>query len=176
MIKGIDGQFPIIGQGAFVAEEATVIGRVIIKDMCSVWYGAVVKGDIASITIGDKSNIQDNCVVHGSLGKNTVVGKGVTVGHGAILHACTIGDHCIIGMGSIIMDGSEIGSNTIIGAGSLIPKNVKIPSGVMAYGSPAKIIRPLTEEEQQEIRQSAERNYKNAMINHLNVTTNLEKK
>jgi len=148
MIMEYKGKKPEIHNSCFVAHSADIIGDVTIGEGGSVWFGAVIRGDINSISIGKNSNIQDNCVVHANGdGTPTIVGENVTVGHSVILHGCDIGDNCIIGMGAIILDGAKIGKNTIIGAGALVPGNKEIPSGVLCLGSPAKVVRELTEEE-----------------------------
>lgn len=131
----------------WVAEGACVVGNVTIADESSVWYNAVIRGDEARIVIGAGTNIQDNCVVHTSTDFPCTIGNGTTVGHGAIVHGCTIGDNTVIGMGSIILNGAKVGSDCIIGAGSLVTQGTVIPDGMMAFGSPAKVIRPLTDEE-----------------------------
>lgn len=132
---------------AWVAETAVVIGNVTVGDESSVWYNAVVRGDLAPITIGSGSNIQDGVVVHGSQGFPCEIGNSVTIGHNATIHGCTIGHNTLIGMGSVILDGAKIGEDCIIGAGSVVTQGTEIPSGMLAYGSPAKVIRPLTDEE-----------------------------
>jgi gamma-carbonic anhydrase len=139
---------PTVAPTAWVAPTACVLGDVILEENVSVFYGAVLRGDINEIRIGAGSNIQDGCVLHLSRQHGCYVGRHVTVGHKAVLHACTVGDEVLIGMGAIILDGVEIGARSIIGAGSLITGNKKIPPGSLVMGSPAKIIRTLTEEEQ----------------------------
>ena len=138
---------PTISSSAFVADNATVRGDVTLGERSSVFFGAVLRGDRAPITIGSGTNIQDNCVVHVDYDYPVVVGQNVTVGHGAILHGCTVGDNTLIGMGAIVLNGAVIGRDCIVGAGSLVPQGMVIPDGSMAFGSPAKIRRPLTEEE-----------------------------
>lgn len=157
MICNFEEKRPEIKKNTFIAESAEVIGDVIVEEDASIWFGAVVRGDGNYITIGKGSNIQDNCTVHiNPRVFPVIIGKNVTVGHGAIIHGSTIGDNCLIGMGAIILDGVEIGSNTIVGAGSLVTQGKKIPSGVLCIGSPAKVIRELSDEEKDKIRQSAE--------------------
>ncbi|NEZ47523.1 gamma carbonic anhydrase family protein [Clostridium niameyense] len=153
MIYKIRGIYPKIHKTAFVAQSADIVGDVILEELSNVWFGAVLRGDTNTIKVGKKSNIQDNCVLHSDKEDEYVIdiGENVTVGHGAILHGCKIGNNCLIGMGSIILNGVEIGENTIIGAGSLVTSNKKIPSGVLCMGSPAKVIRELTEEEKKAI-------------------------
>lgn len=135
---------------AWVAEGAVVVGNVIIGDESSVWYNAVIRGDMAPIVIGCGSNVQDGVVMHVDAGSPCTVGNSVTIGHNAIIHGCTIGHNSVIGMGSIVMNGAKIGEDCIIGAGSLVTQGTEIPDGMLAYGSPAKVIRPLTEEEKKE--------------------------
>ena len=140
IIKKINNFLPKIGKNCFLSETSVVIGDVIINDNCSIWYNAVLRGDVNYIRIGRNVNIQDNVVIHGTYKKNpTTVGHNVSIGHGAIIHGCTISDNVLVGMGSIIMDGVKIGSNTIIGAGTLIPKNKMIPSNCILTGNPFKI-------------------------------------
>lgn len=156
MIKSYLDKKPDIHETAFIAETANVIGDVKIGKNASVWYNTVLRGDGNSITLGENSNVQDNTTVHISSEFPTIIGANVTIGHNAIVHACTIGDFTIIGMGAIILNGAEIGSETIIGAGSLVPMGKKIPSGVLAIGSPVKVIRELTQKEKDYFRESAE--------------------
>lgn len=148
-------QFPAIHPTAFVADNATVRGSVTLGEGSSVFFGAVLRADRESITIGSGSNIQDNCVVHVEYGYPVTVGDNVTVGHGAILHGCTIGDNTLIGMGAIVLNGAKIGSNCLIGAGALVPQNAVIPDGSLAYGSPAKVKSQLSDEAVADLRQSA---------------------
>jgi carbonic anhydrase/acetyltransferase-like protein (isoleucine patch superfamily) len=158
VILAYSGHTPRLGEGVFVAENATVIGDVILGARASIWFGAVLRGDVEQIRIGAGSNIQDLSVVHvDSSGFSTHVGEDVTVGHRVILHGCRIADHCLIGMGSIIMNGAEIGEECILGAGSLVSPGTKIPPGVLALGSPAKVKRALSEAEKASIRDSAAR-------------------
>lgn len=157
MIKALRGKSPQIHETCFVAETADIVGDVTIGQNSSIWYNAVLRGDEGSrIEIGENTNIQDNCVVHISEIYPTIIGDNVTVGHSAIIHACKIGNNSLIGMGSIILDGAEVGENTIIGAGSLVASGKKIPPGVLALGSPAKVIRELSEEEKQGLQHSAD--------------------
>ncbi|WP_251862488.1 gamma carbonic anhydrase family protein [Clostridium sp. Marseille-Q2269] len=157
MIYKYNGKTPIIKENVFVANSADLIGNIILEEKSTVLFGAVLRGDINSIHVGYGSNIQDNCVLHVDEGDRQVyIGEYVTVGHGSILHGCKINDNSLIGMGSIILNGAEIGSNTIVGAASLITSDKKIPSGVLCIGSPAKVIRELTQEEIASIKESAE--------------------
>ncbi len=142
---------PRIADTAFIAPNATLLGDVTIGAHASVWYGAVLRGDINRIVVGDRSNVQDGSVLHLSAEHGCLIGEDVTVGHMAMLHACTIGNEVLIGMGAILLDGVEIGDRCIIGAGSLVTQNKKIPPGCMVMGSPARIVRELTAEEQDSI-------------------------
>jgi carbonic anhydrase/acetyltransferase-like protein (isoleucine patch superfamily) len=148
---------PAIHPSAFIAPNATVLGDVTIGEDASVWYNTVLRGDINRIVIGKGSNVQDGSVLHLSADYACVVGDYVTVGHMAMLHACTIGDECLIGMGAIILDGAEIGERSIIGAGALVTQEKKIPPGSMVLGSPAKVVRTLSSDEQSGLREWAER-------------------
>lgn len=126
---------------------ARVSGEVTIGRGSSVWYNAVIRGDESAITVGEDTNIQDNAVLHTSHDLPLVVGSGVTIGHSAILHSCTVGDNTLIGMGAIVLDGASVGRDCIVGAGSLVTGGTVIPDGSMAFGSPARVVRPLREEE-----------------------------
>ena len=146
---------PVIHPSAFVADNATVRGSVTLGANSSVFFGAVLRGDRAPITIGAGTNIQDNCVVHVDYDHPVTVGENVTVGHGAILHGCTVGDNTLIGMGAIVLNGARIGDNCIVGAGALVTGKMDAPSGSMILGSPAKVVRSLTEAEIEGNRESA---------------------
>lgn len=146
---------PDIHPSAFVAPGAIVRGEVHLAENSSVFYNAVLRGDRAPISIGEGTNIQDNCVVHVEYDLPVTVGKNVTVGHGAILHGCTVGDETLIGMGAIVLNGAQIGKGCLIGAGALVTQNAVIPDGCMAVGSPARVKRPLTPEEMDGLRRSA---------------------
>ena len=139
----------------FVAEGAKIIGDVTLGDNVSIWYNAVLRGDVCNITIGDNSNIQDCCVVHGQEGKPVVVGKGVSVGHGAILHSCIIGDNSLVGMGAIVLDGVVVGKNCIIGAGAVVTQNTIVPDNSMYLGCPAKFVKIVSDEQIESNRQNA---------------------
>ena len=135
---------------------ARVSGDVTLGRGCSVWYNAVIRGDEAPITVGENTNIQDNCTLHTSFGHPLRVGSGVTVGHNAVLHGCTVGDNCLIGMGAIVLDDAVIGDNCVVGAGALVTQGTVIPAGSMALGSPARVRRALTQEEIEGIRLNAQ--------------------
>lgn len=140
----------------FIAQGAVVCGDVTLGDKVSIWYNAVLRGDLAPIVIGDESNIQECSVLHVTNDIPLTLGKGVTVGHGAILHSCTIGDNSLIGMGAIVLDGAKIGKNCIIGAGALVTGGTEIPDGSLVVGSPAKVRREMTEAEIAANRHNAE--------------------
>lgn len=156
MIKTNNGHTPTIHESCFVAETASVIGNVVMQELSSLWYGVVVRGDYNDIYIGKGTNIQDGTVIHIAYHHATFIGDYVTVGHNAVVHGCTIEDRVLIGIGAIVLNGATIGSDTILAAGSLVPERKKIPSGVLAMGSPARVIRKLTEDEIDRIRRSAE--------------------
>lgn len=156
MIKTIQNQVPAISSAAWVAETAVIVGDVTLHPKTNIWYGAVLRGDESAITIGEGTNIQDLTMVHSDIGYPTTIGKEVTIGHGVILHGCTVGDHCTIGMGAILLNGSSVGEGSIIGAGTLVTQGTAIPSGVLALGSPAKVVRPLRPDELEGICHSAQ--------------------
>jgi carbonic anhydrase/acetyltransferase-like protein (isoleucine patch superfamily) len=148
MIRGFKGKRPAIDPSAFVAETATIIGDVTLGARSSVWFGAVIRGDVFHVRIGAETSIQDNTVIHVTHDRYaTQVGDRVTVGHGVILHGCTVRDLVIIGMGAVILDQAEVGEKCIVGAGALITPGTKIPSGHLVVGAPARVKRPLTEDE-----------------------------
>ncbi|MEM9443783.1 MAG: gamma carbonic anhydrase family protein [Verrucomicrobiota bacterium] len=149
------GQEPKLRDAAFIAQNASIMGDVTLKKDSSIWYHSVLRADIQSIVIGEGSNVQDGTVVHLADDIGVEIGDYTTVGHSAIIHACTIGNECLIGMGSTILDRAEIGARSIIGANTLVTKGMKIPPGSLVYGSPAAIIRELTEAEQSRISQWA---------------------
>ncbi len=147
LIKSVRGFTPQYGKNCFFAENATLIGEIIMGDDCSVWYQAVVRGDVNSILMGNRINIQDGAVIHGTYERSaTIIGDDVSIGHNAIVHGCTIKDRVLIGMGSIIMDDSVVGSNSIIAAGSVLPKNTIVPEGSVYAGIPAKKIKEISPE------------------------------
>lgn len=127
----------------YIAPNATIVGNVSLGDQVSVWYGAVLRGDNCTITVGDGTNIQDNAVIH----SNTTVGRNVTIGHSAIIHGCTVGDNCMIGMGAIVLNNAVIGDNCIVGAGAVVTGKMNAPAGSMILGNPAKIVKELTPEQ-----------------------------
>jgi carbonic anhydrase/acetyltransferase-like protein (isoleucine patch superfamily) len=142
------GRSPKLGTDVFVAPNATLIGDVTLHDESNVWFGAVLRADVGSIEIGPRTNVQDGSCVHLTEDLSvTRVGADVTVGHGVILHGCTVGDGCLIGMGSVILDNAEIGAGSVVAAGSLVPPRMVVPPRSLVRGSPAKVIREVTESE-----------------------------
>ena len=157
LIKPYKGIHPKIHPTVFVVETAVIIGDVEIGEYSSIWFNAVVRGDVHYIRIGDRTNIQDLCMLH--VTKDThplILGNDITVGHSVTLHGCTIKDRCLIGMGTTILDGAVVGEDCIIGAGALVTEGAVIPPGTLAIGMPAKPKRDLTEKEIARIRQSAQ--------------------
>ncbi len=151
------GRQPVTSLAAFVASNASLIGDVRLGRNSSVFYGAVLRGDIESIQIGEGTNVQDGAVIHLADDLPVIVGAKCTIGHSAIIHACRVGDLCLVGMGAVVLDGVEIGDECLIGAGALITQRSKIPPRSLVIGSPAKVVRELTPEELISLRQSAEK-------------------
>jgi carbonic anhydrase/acetyltransferase-like protein (isoleucine patch superfamily) len=148
---------PMIGKGVFIAKGAVVLGDVTLGDCASVWFNAVLRGDINRIVVGHHTNIQDNAVLHLADDFPCLVGNYVTVGHSAIIHACTVGDEVLVGMGSTILDGAVIGKQSLIGANALVTQGAKIPPGSLVLGSPAKVVRRLTAKERSGLKGMAEK-------------------
>jgi carbonic anhydrase/acetyltransferase-like protein (isoleucine patch superfamily) len=156
VIVGFRGAQPAIDASAFVAASAVVIGDVVIGAKSSVWFHAVVRGDVFPIRIGARTNLQDHVVVHVVGGRiATTVGDDVTVGHRAILHGCTIGNRVLVGMGAILLDGVEVGDDCLIGAGTLVTPGMKIEAGRLVLGNPGRVVRALNDEERAHLVQSA---------------------
>ena len=143
---------PKLGKGVYLAKTAAVLGDVTLGAHSSVWYGAVLRGDINRIVVGHHSNIQDNAVLHLADDFGCIIGNWVTVGHGAIVHACTVGNETLVGMGAVILDGAVIGKQSIIGAKALVTQGTKIPPGSLVLGAPAKVVRPLTKKERAKLK------------------------
>ncbi len=143
---------PVLGKGVYIAHGAVVVGDVSLGDGASVWYNAVLRGDINRIVVGAGTNIQDNAVVHLADEFPCLLGSYVTVGHAAIVHACAIGDECLIGMGAVVLDGAEVGPQCLIGAKALVTQHSRIPEGSLVLGAPARIVRALTPEERGELK------------------------
>lgn len=155
MILNFEGKIPIVSEEAFVASNATVIGKVTIGKYSSIWYNVVLRGDVAPISIGNNTSIQDGSIIHCDIGAPTVIGNNVTIGHNVMLHACKIGNDSLIGIGAIVLDGAEVGEGAIIGAGAIVTPRTKIPPFTMALGVPAKVVRNLTEEEIENLKKHA---------------------
>lgn len=153
----LDGVKPVTPESGnfWVADNATVLGRVILKENASVWFNCVLRGDNDPIEIGENSNIQDSCVLHTDHGVPLTIGKDVTVGHMVMLHGCTIGDETLIGIGSTILNNATIGKNCIIGAHALIPEGKVIPDNSLVMGAPGKVVREISDHQVQVIRMSA---------------------
>lgn len=153
---------PRLGQGVYLARTAVVLGDVVMGDFSSVWYNAVVRGDINHIAVGHHTNIQDNAVLHLADDLPCRIGNWVTVGHSAIVHACTVGDETLVGMGAVVLDGAVVGSQCLIGAKALVTPGMEIPDGSLVLGAPAKVSRPLTARERDELKYWAEKYVHNA--------------
>jgi carbonic anhydrase/acetyltransferase-like protein (isoleucine patch superfamily) len=146
-ILSVEGVFPKLGNNVFVAPNATIVGDVIMGDDCSVWFNTVIRGDVNSIRIGNKVNIQDGAVIHCTYQKTkTVIGNNVSIGHNAIVHGCTLHDNVLVGMGAIIMDNAEIGSNSIIAAGAVVLEGTKVETGSIYGGVPAQKLKEIPQE------------------------------
>ncbi|MGZ5443079.1 MAG: gamma carbonic anhydrase family protein [Thermoanaerobaculia bacterium] len=143
-----DGKQPRLGERVYIAQNAAIIGKVTIGDDSSIWFGTTVRGDVDQITIGRNTNVQDNCTIHVTGGRfPTTIGDNVTIGHGAIVHGCTVGNGALIGMGARVLDGAVIGEGALVGAGSVVPEGMIVPPRVLVLGVPARVKRPLTDEE-----------------------------
>ena len=160
LIKSVKGNRPIFGVNIYLAENATVVGDVEMGNDCSVWFSAVIRGDVNSIRIGNKVNIQDGAIIHCTYQKAaTIIGNNVSVGHNALVHGCTISDNVLVGMGAIVMDGVVIESNSIIAAGAVVLEGTHIESGVIYAGIPAKKVKELNEEQTARLIEGISNNY-----------------
>lgn len=162
MVFDLESHTPVVAKATFIADSATLAGAVTLGAGCSVWFQAVLRGDMDTITIGDGSNIQDCAVIHVDDGFPAAIGSGVTIGHGAILHGCTVGDEVLVGMGSIILNGADIGDGCIVGAGALVTPGKRFEPRSLLVGSPARSVRTVTDEELDEVRANAARYRENA--------------
>ncbi len=151
----IDGKTPQVAEGAWIAPNATLVGSVTIEAGASVWYGAVLRADNEPITIGARSNIQDNCVFHVDVDMPVRLGEGVSVGHGAVVHGATIGDHVLIGMGATVMNGAVVGDESMIAAGALVTEGMEVPPRSLVAGVPGKVRRELSETEVDQLHDNA---------------------
>lgn len=157
MIRTFQGITPTIPQSCFIEETAVVIGDVVMGEDCSAWFHAVIRGDVNYIRIGDRTNVQDLCMLHVTHDTHPlIIGDDVTIGHNVVLHGCTIQNRVLVGMGAIIMDGAVIGEDSVVGAGALVTENTIVPPKSLILGSPAKVKRPVTEQELTWIRESAQ--------------------
>lgn len=167
MIRAYQGQWPKLASSAYVDHAATVIGDVELAERTSVWPGAVLRGDVNKIVLGADTNIQDNSVLHGELGKYPVIlGARVTVGHAVVLHGCVVEDDCLIGIGAIVLNGARIGAGSVIAAGALVPEGMQIPPRSLVMGMPAKVKREVTPEETERFATN-NRNYLTYSANYL---------
>lgn len=155
LVIGYQGKLPTIGEGVFLAPGVYVVGDVTVGDRASIWFGSVVRGDVNAVSIGAGSNVQDGCILHVTGIHPLRIGAGVTVGHGVILHGCTVEDGALVGIGARVLDGAIIRSGALVGAGTLVPPRAEIPAGMLAMGSPARVVRALTEEERRRVAESA---------------------
>lgn len=147
VILPVKGIFPVMGSGCFIAPNATVVGDVVMGDECSVWFNAVIRGDVNSIRMGNKVNVQDGAVIHCTYEKTKdIIGNNVSIGHNAIVHGCVIDDNVLIGMGAIVMDNAQIGSNSIIAAGAVVLENTVVAPGCIYAGVPAKKVKDISQE------------------------------
>jgi carbonic anhydrase/acetyltransferase-like protein (isoleucine patch superfamily) len=152
MIRSYQGQWPKLGQGVYVDVAAQVIGKVTLGNHASVWMGAVLRGDVNAISLGEATNVQDNCVLHCTAELPTTLADHVTVGHSVTLHGCRIGSYCLIGIGAMVLNGAEIGDESIVAAGTLVPEGMKVPPRSLVMGLPAKVRREVTEAERANLR------------------------
>lgn len=156
IIRSYDGKEPRLGQRVFVAENAAIIGDVEMGDDVSIWFATTVRGDVNQIRIGARTNVQDNCTIHVTHNNwATVIGEDVTIGHGAIVHGCTVERGALVGMGSRVLDGAVIGESALVGAGALVPEGMKVPPRTLVLGVPARVVRPLKDDELEHLRRSA---------------------
>lgn len=147
LILPVEGVSPQFGDDCFIAPNATIVGDVVTGSLCSFWFNAVVRGDVNSIRMGNKVNVQDGAVIHCTYQRSkTIIGDNVSIGHNAIVHGCTVHDNVLIGMGAIVMDNAEIGSNSIIAAGAVVLENTKVEPGSIYAGVPAKKVKDISQE------------------------------
>lgn len=158
----LDDLAPRIADSAWVADNATVVGKVVLEDQASLWFNVVLRADVELIRIGRGSNVQDGTVVHADYGFPTLVGEDVTIGHAVMLHGCTIGDGSLVGIQSVILNGAKIGRHCLVGAGSLVTEGKEFPEGSLIVGAPARVIRQLKPEQISGLQRSAEHYRENA--------------
>lgn len=155
MIFALDGVAPKLHADTWVAHDANLIGKIVLEQGASVWFGATLRGDNEEIRVGENSNIQENCVLHTDMGFPLTIGANCTIGHKAMLHGCVIGEGSLIGMGAVVLNGARIGKGCLIGAGALITEGKEIPDGSLVMGAPGKVVRALDAEAQAKLLQSA---------------------
>jgi carbonic anhydrase/acetyltransferase-like protein (isoleucine patch superfamily) len=155
MIYALDDILPEIDADSWVAPSANVLGRVTLRAGASVWFGATLRGDNERISLGEGSNVQENCTLHTDMGFPLTIGRDCTIGHAAILHGCTIGDETLVGMGAVVLNGARIGRNCLIGAGALVTEGKEIPDGSLVMGSPGRVVRELDAAARAKLRESA---------------------
>jgi carbonic anhydrase/acetyltransferase-like protein (isoleucine patch superfamily) len=161
-IYELDGIQPTLGQGAWVADSATVIGNVVLEEGANVWFGAILRGDNEVMRIGKNSNVQDGCVLHSDAGVPLTLGEGVSVGHQVMLHGCTIGAGSLIGIQAVVLNHAKIGKNSIVGAGSVVTEGKEFPDNSLIIGAPAKVVRTLDEAQVKKINAIAQHYVDNA--------------
>ena len=159
----LDGVAPQLGTGAWVADSAQVIGNVQLGENASIWFGAVLRGDNETMTIGRNSNVQDQSMLHSDPGSPLTVGENVTIGHQVMLHGCTIGDNSLIGIQAVVLNNAKIGRNSIVGAGSVVTEGKEFPDNSLIFGSPAKVMRTISDEDAARLRHGSEHYVENAV-------------
>jgi carbonic anhydrase/acetyltransferase-like protein (isoleucine patch superfamily) len=159
----LDGVAPQLGTGAWVADSAEVIGNVKLGENASIWFGAVLRGDNETMTIGRNSNVQDMSMLHSDPGSPLTVGENVTIGHQVMLHGCTIGDNSLIGIQAVVLNNAKIGRNSIVGAGSVVTEGKEFPDNSLIFGSPAKVMRTISDEDAARLRHGSEHYVENAL-------------
>ena len=158
----LDGVAPQLGQGAYVADSAQAIGRVVMGENASLWFGVVARGDSDTLTVGRNSNIQDLSMLHADAGVPLTIGENVTVGHHVVLHGCTVGDNSLIGIGAVVLNNARIGRNCIVGAGSVVTEGKEFPDNSLIIGAPAKVVRTLDDAAAERLQKNADHYVENA--------------
>lgn len=158
----LDDDVPQLHPTAWVADDAQVVGKVVLEEGASVWFGAVLRGDNETLTVGRHSNVQDGTVIHSDPGFPVTLGEGVSIGHQVMLHGCSVGDGSLVGIQSVILNGAKIGRNCLVGAGSLVTEGKEFPDGSLIMGRPAKVVRPLSPEQLAGLKYAAEHYVENA--------------
>jgi len=159
----LDGVAPQLGTGAWVADSAEVIGNVTLGENASIWFGAVLRGDNETMTIGRNSNVQDMSMLHSDPGSPLTIGENVTIGHSVMLHGCTVGDNSLIGIQAVVLNNARIGRNSIVGAGSVVTEGKEFPDNSLILGAPAKVVRTLSDEDAERLRHGSEHYVNNAV-------------